>query len=46
MKYGIYRIYVVANIPGIDLSYANADGEERLENCRISYPLRPTMACR
>lgn len=38
MKYGTYRIYVVANIPGIDLSYANADGEERLKNCRISYP--------
>lgn len=38
MKYGTYHIYVVANIPGIDLSYANADGEERLENCRISYP--------
>lgn len=38
MKYGTYRIYVVANIPGIDFSYANADGEERLKNCRISYP--------
>lgn len=38
MKYGTYHIYVVANIPGIDLSYANADGEERLKNCRISYP--------